>query len=383
MSKRGAGPAIRLRGVRHNNLKNFNLDLPLGQLIVITGLSGSGKSSLAFDTLFAEGQRRYIETFSPYARQFFERMDKPQVDSIEGIPPAIAIEQRNTVRTTRSTVGTMTEICDYAKLIWFHLGRLHCRGCGKPVQKDSPQFVWDTVRLDSNNAAVLISFELPLTEKISIEETIALIARQGYQRVVVDGGVMRLEESPAKFKERPPASIEVIQDRVTLVPANRSRFIEACEQAYHFGKGRLSVCPVANGGRIEAAQARRFSNRLHCAACDIEYREPSAALFSFNHPLGACPECRGFGRTVAIDYNRAVPDRSKTLAEGAVKPWQTGQGAECQQDLMKFCRKRRVPVDVPVRELPGEMQDWLLYGDPDYGKDDEHQWPRAWYGVKG
>src|SRR5690349_11861202 len=146
MSESNSPPVIRLRGVRHNNLKNFDLDLPLHRLIVVTGLSGSGKSSLAFDTLYAEGQRRYIETFSPYARQFFDRMDKPQVDSVEGIPPAIAIEQRNAVRTTRSTVGTMTEICDYMKMLWPHISQLHCRQCGKPVRKDSPQRIWNTLR---------------------------------------------------------------------------------------------------------------------------------------------------------------------------------------------------------------------------------------------
>src|SRR5512137_2931118 len=161
-------PVIRLRGVRHNNLKNFDLDVPLNQFVVITGLSGSGKSSLAFDTLFAEGQRRYIETFSPYARQFFDRMDKPQVDSIEGIPPAIAIEQRNAVRTTRSTVGTMTEICDYMKLLWPQIAQLHCRECRQPVRKDSPQDIWQTLfnlEIGARNAESLITFDLPLSEK--------------------------------------------------------------------------------------------------------------------------------------------------------------------------------------------------------------------------
>src|SRR2546422_3303468 len=168
MAKAVHNAFIRLRGVRHNNLKNFDLDLPAGKLIAITGLSGSGKSSLAFDTLFAEGQRRYIETFSPYARQFFDRMDKPQVDSIEGIPPAIAIEQRNSVRTTRSTVGTMTEICDYMKMLWPHVARLHCRHCGRPVQKESPQAIWQTLLAGDQLAAgeVLITFDLPLSEKL-------------------------------------------------------------------------------------------------------------------------------------------------------------------------------------------------------------------------
>src|SRR2546422_9797582 len=186
MAKRRPAPAIRLKGVRHNNLKNFDLDLPVGKLIVITGLSGSGKSSLAFDTLFAEGQRRYIETFSPYARQFFDRMDKPQVDSIEGIPPAIAIEQRNSVKTTRSTVGTMTEICEYMKMLWPHIAQLHCRQCGEPVRKESPQQIWNIIsRQDASlrrsaaateaergrrSMELLITFDLPLTEKLSLEE---------------------------------------------------------------------------------------------------------------------------------------------------------------------------------------------------------------------
>src|SRR5213593_1533555 len=198
MVKRSAVPAIRLRGVRHNNLKNFDLDLPLNQLIVITGLSGSGKSSLAFDTLFAEGQRRYIETFSPYARQFFDRMDKPQVDSVEGIPPAIAIEQRNAVKTTRSTVGTMTEVCDYMKTLWPHIARLHCRNCGRPVRKDSPQQIWETVQnseFRSPTAEALVTFDLPLAEKLSLEDSIGLIAKQGYQRLLV----------PAVRKVDPPS----------------------------------------------------------------------------------------------------------------------------------------------------------------------------------
>src|SRR5258708_2176749 len=184
MLKSSVRSVIRLRGVRHNNLKNFDLDLPLNQLIVITGLSGSGKSSLAFDTLFAEGQRRYIETFSPYARQFFDRMDKPQVDSIEGIPPAIAIEQRNSVKTTRSTVGTMTEICDYMKVLGRRGARLPGRQWGRPVLKDSPQQIWQTLAGPPAGSEVVITFELPLTEKLSLDESLALVSRQGYQRLL-------------------------------------------------------------------------------------------------------------------------------------------------------------------------------------------------------
>jgi excinuclease ABC subunit A len=420
---------IRLRGVRHNNLKNFDLDLPLNQLIVITGLSGSGKSSLAFDTLFAEGQRRYIETFSPYARQFFDRMDKPRVDSVEGIPPAIAIEQRNAVKTTRSTVGTMTEICDHMKTLWPQIAQLHCRNCGRPVRKDSPQRIWEAVQQSdfrTSNSEAIVSFELPLAEKLSLEESIGLVTKQGYQRLLVpgrgDGGqtsplpplvlneasapwgktqskqpstaargadfeIVRADEAVKRLNEIHPKFLTVVQDRIKVAPENRSRFVEACEQAYHFGKGKLAV-HFPGGDAASSLQplirsTNRFSNRFHCAQCDIEYREPSTALFSFNHPLGACPACRGFGRIISIDYNLALPDRSKTLAEGVVKPWLGGQGVECQRDLMKFCKIRKAPTDVPFERLPKKWQDWVILGDPDYGKGPDHEWPRAWYGVKG
>jgi len=373
---------IRLRGVRHNNLKNFDLDLPTGKLIAITGLSGSGKSSLAFDTLFAEGQRRYIETFSPYARQFFDRMDKPQVDRIEGIPPAIAIEQRNAVKTTRSTVGTMTELCEYMKLLWPHLAQLYCRGCGKPVRKDSSQTIWEKTRqLVGAKEEVLLAFDVPLSEKLSLDESLALVVKQGYQRLLCAGEVLRIEEAGSRLHQKAARLLTVIQDRLRLTPENRARFTEACEQAYHFGKGRLAVHKVEASDR--ATLLCKFSNSFHCADCDIEYRQPVTAMFSFNNPVGACTACRGFGRIITIDYNRAIPDRAKTLAGGVVKPWQTGHGMESQQDLMKFCRTRKVPTDVPFEKLSRQWQDWVIEGDPGYGKDARHEWPHAWYGVKG
>ncbi|HVR35384.1 MAG TPA: excinuclease ABC subunit A, partial [Methylomirabilota bacterium] len=408
MPKTSALPAIRLRGVRHNNLKGFDLDLPLNRLIVITGLSGSGKSSLAFDTLFAEGQRRYIETFSPYARQFFDRMDKPRVDSIEGIPPAIAIEQRNTVKSTRSTVGTMTEVCDHMKLLWPELAVLHCRQCGRPVRKETPRQVWETVTKSRGEAGVaglgkrqeerelvlhealdwpsgpevLITFDLPLSDKLGLEESLALIARQGYQRLMWEGEPLRVDEAGARLAGSAPTHLRIIQDRLRPAPEQRARFIEACEQAYHFGKGALTVHAV-EGPPFRITDSRRFSNRFHCASCDVDYREPTPALFSFNHPLGACPACRGFGRIIHIDYDLAIPDRGRTLAGGAVKPWQTGLSRECQTDLMKFCRKRGVATDVPFQDLPVKWQEWVIQGDADYGKDAAHEWPKAWYGVRG
>jgi excinuclease ABC subunit A len=392
MLKSSARPAIRLRGVRHNNLKNFDLDLPLNQFVVITGLSGSGKSSLAFDTLFAEGQRRYIETFSPYARQFFDRMDKPQVDSIEGIPPAIAIEQRNAVKTTRSTVGTMTEICDYMKMLWPHVAQLHCRQCGQPVRKDSPQQIWQALQAGEQQQPaadeVLITFELPLSEKLSLEESLALVAKQGYQRLLLDDQILQLEDVPSRITDHASriTSLTIIQDRLRLTEASRARFVEACEQAYHFGKGKLAIHSLVTSGSDSKLKTRRpqlFSNRRHCAECDIAYREPSPALFSFNHPVGACPTCRGFGRTISIDYDLVLPDRSRTLAQGVVRPWQTGLGAECQDDLLRSCGKFHVPTDIPFNRLPRKWQDFVIEGEPDYGNDEAHEWPRAWYGVKG
>ena len=410
MSKPPPANLIRLRGVRHNNLKGFDLDLPLGKLIVVTGLSGSGKSSLAFETLFAEGQRRYIETFSPYARQFFDRMDKPAVDSIEGIPPAIAIEQRNAVRSTRSTVGTMTEICDHLKVLWPHLATLHCRQCGQPVAKESPQRVWDKLKsaVSSQQSECLVTFDLALSEKLSLKESLDLIAKQGYQRLLVNGEVMRIEDTASHSAFRTPhAALTVLQDRLKLTAAHRARFIEACEQAYHFGKGRLTVRFVGKGGegveevkglRVEAAPSGApsstlqrfnastlsFSNKFHCAQCDLDYRPPSPALFSFNNPVGACPTCKGFGRIIGIDYALALPDHSLTLSGGAVRPWRTGTGAESLADMAKFCKKLRVPMDVPFRDLSAEHQSWVIEGDPGYDSTDPaNSWPKKWYGVKG
>jgi excinuclease ABC subunit A len=396
MTKPVERPAIRLRGVRHNNLKNFDLDVPLGQLTVVTGLSGSGKSSLAFDTLFAEGQRRYIETFSPYARQFFDRMDKPQVDRIEGIPPAIAIEQRNSVRSTRSTVGTMTELCDYMKLLWPHLARLHCRQCGRLVRKEPPQVVWETMIADrglriadlpESGRELLITFDLPLSEKLSLAESLALVTRQGYQRLLLDGEVIRVEELESRRGRRKLPALTLVQDRVRVAPTHRARFVEACEQAYHFGKGKIAVYRLEGAGanpQSAIANPQFFSAGFHCARCDLDYREPTPALFSFNHPIGACPACKGFGRIISIDYSLAIPDRSKTLAEGCVKPWQSGMSAECQADLMKFCRASDIRTDVPFQKLSQRTQDWVIHGDADYDPNDpEHSWPRAWYGVKG
>ncbi len=439
MPKATGTSAIRIRGARQNNLKNLSLDIPSRKLVVITGLSGSGKSSLAFDTLFAEGQRRYVETFSPYARQFFDRMDKPAVDSIEGIPPAIAIEQRNAVRSTRSTVGTMTEVCDYMKVLWPYVSTLHCRKCGEPVRKDSPHTIWEKLTktevmpdagyrmpdgegvspfaaasLNDQPSALghqasgigyqesgvrnqasefLITFDLALSDKLAIAEQLALVAKQGFQRLLIDGQIVRIEDAlpliqnpESGIGDRSNHGLTVVQDRIKLATANRSRFHEACEQAFHFGHGKLAIHGIAPGSSPSAlglGSPSLFSSRFHCAACDLDYREPSPALFSFNHPVGACPECKGFGRVITIDYDLAIPDRSKSLVDGAVKPWQTGVSADCQTDMMNAAAKKKCPTKTPFRDLSEKWQRWVIDGDPGYDKDKKHERPQAWYGVKG
>ena len=383
MPRKATSDVIRLCGVRHNNLKNLDLDLPKGRLIVFTGLSGSGKSSLAFDTLFAEGQRRYVETFSPYVRQFFDRMDKPQVDRIDGIPPAIALGQRNTVRTTRSTIGTMTEICDHMKHLWTHLARCHCDRCGSLVTRDEPLAIWEAVSA-SQADELLVTFDVPLAKKISVEESLQFIGKQGYQRILDPTvkprrgnlpEVLRVDEAAKRLVKRKLTALAVVQDRVRLAKRNRARFLEAVEQAYQFGKGHLAV-------HSDGAAPKRFSRQFHCAACDIEYRDPSPSLFSFNNPIGACLECRGFGRIISIDYRLALPDLSLSIADGVVKPWQTKTGAECQRDMMRAAKRDGIPTDVPFRKLPRKIQDWVIHGEPDYGKPGR-SWPNAWYGVAG
>jgi excinuclease ABC subunit A len=350
---------LRIRGARQNNLKNLDLDLPLNELIVVTGVSGSGKSSLAFDTVYAEGQRRYVETFSPYARQFLDRMDKPRVDRIEGIPPAIAIDQTNPVRTSRSTVGTMTELNDHLKLLFARATQLYCRGCGQPVRRDSPDSIVAALlaRVGADAPRALVTFTIEVPENFTTDEIEQLLAQQGYTRLHAREG----------------RYLEVIQDRVRLDVSQRARLVEALEAALRHGRGKVSVHVLDEAGN--AGLPRRFSNGLHCADCDIHYQEPTPNHFSFNSPIGACETCRGFGRTLGIDYDLVIPDGARTLADGAVKPWQTESYLECQGDLMRFARKRGIPVDVPWKDLTRKQQRWVLDGEGDW--DDG-----VWYGAK-
>ena len=350
------GDAIVIRGARQNNLKNLSLAIPTGELVVVTGVSGSGKSSLVFDTLYAEGQRRYVETFSPYARQFLDRMDKPQVDAVEGIPPAIAIDQTNPVRTSRSTVGTMTELNDHLKLLFARGAKLHCRGCGKPVARDTPSSVFEDLQ-KLGEARITVTFPVPVPKNFSEKEIEDLLQRQGYTRL------------HSKSKDL----LEVTQDRIRL-PAERARVVEALEAALRFGQGRVNVYP-------EGKDVLRYSADLHCADCDIHYAEPTPAMFSFNSPLGACDACRGFGRVIGVDFGLVVPDESKTLREGAVRTWQTASFKECQDDLAKYAKKRGIPLDTPWRELTDQQKLWVLEGEPEW-VNWKKSWPGIWYGVR-
>ena len=374
---------IRIRGARQNNLKNLDLDIPLNELVVVTGVSGSGKSSLVFDTLYAEGQRRYVETFSPYARQFLDRMDKPQVDAIGGIPPAIAIDQTNPVRTSRSTVGTMTELNDHLKLLFARTATLFCQRCGEPVRRDSPETIHRDLLARAEAAGdprLLVTFPVEVPANFTPAEVRALLEKQGYTRFIepppaAAPAAARSGKRGRKPAASPAATFEVVQDRLRAVRAERGRILEALETALRVGRGKVNIRVVDESDPPNTLATWRYSSGLHCAECDLSYQDPTPSLFSFNSPLGACETCRGFGRVIGVDYGLVVPDDSKSLRGGAIKPWQTQSYAECQQDLEKFARKRGVPLDTPWRDLSAEQRRWVLDGEGDWNKG-------VWYGAK-
>jgi len=356
-----ANEFIRLRGARQNNLKNLDVELPLGALTVVTGPSGSGKSSLAFDTVYAEGQRRYVETFSPYARQFLDRMDKPAVDAIEGIPPAIAIDQTNPVKSSRSTVGTMTELNDHLKLLFARASRLFCQGCGREVRRERSEDIVAALIERGDGVRAVIAFDIELSGDVAADKVRAELDRQGYSRVeAVDENTLR-----------------VTQDRVRLEPDRRDRIAEAVEAALRASRGHVSVMPLDDDRK--PTDHWRFSEGLHCPDCDRDYTAPIPNSFSFNSPMGACDECRGFGRVMGIDYRLVIPDERKSLADGAIKPWQTDSYIECQRDLVRHCRKAGVPTDVPWKKLRKADRNWVVQGDEDWSW---HSHRGGWYGVQ-
>ncbi|RTZ39171.1 excinuclease ABC subunit A [Candidimonas sp. SYP-B2681] len=379
---------IRIFGARQNNLKNLDISINTGELLVLTGVSGSGKSSLAFDTLYAEGQRRYVETFSPYARQFLDRMDKPQVDRIEGILPAIAIDQVNPVRNSRSTVGTMTELNDHLKLLYARLGRLFCQCCGTQVLRDSAESIQQqlAVRTQPGDPRLVVSFPIVIPANFTEEEVRGFLDQQGYTRIHHEESRMQAPPATkAKGKTQRAGKAEklrvlyVVQDRFRFGTADLQRVMEALDAALKQGDGHIAIYALAESSDEETVW--RFSNRLHCAHCDIEYTTPLPSNFSFNSPLGACESCRGFGRVMGIDYGLVVPDEKKTLRGGAIKPWQTASYKECQAEMEQYAPAAGIRLDTPWEALNEQEKRWVIDGTPDW-RGGQSAWKTQWYGAQ-
>jgi excinuclease ABC subunit A len=350
--------AIRVQGARQHNLKNVTVEIPCNSFTVVTGVSGSGKSSLAFDTIYAEGQRRYIETFSPYARQFMDRMDRPAVESVTGIPPAVAIDRKAPVRTSRSTVGTMTGLTDYFKLLYARMGVLHCRRCGKPVRPDTAESAWRRIEKTPNGTEMIITFRYE-TNGTPVDKVRATLGALGFTRLWKDGHLQRIEDWSG-------GPLVVVSDRLRFSQALRSRVIDSLEQAFSYGNGRAEI-------RMPPDRVIPISTRMECPDCNLSYREPPEGLFSFNSPIGACETCRGFGRLIDVDMDLVIPDRSVSIEDGAVKPWGDGTGKIWREyrDLIEFCLRSGIPTDVPFDHLSESQQQAVIEGTPDY------------YGIRG
>ena len=340
---------ITLRGVRVHNLKNIDLDIPLYKLIVVTGVSGSGKSSLAFDTLYAEGQRRYIESLSAYARQFLERMDKPDADLIEGITPAIAIQQKAATKNPRSTVATVTEIHDFLRVLFARIGTVHCLECGQPVRRDTIDAVVETLFRLPARSRVTISFSWPL------EKGTALLKKEGFFRIIKKGEVLELEKSHLPKK----GNLDVFVDQLTLNREDRERLVDSLEMAFKKGGGRIKVS-------AEDGQKFLFSDKLECKTDGIVYEEPFPNLFSFNSPQGACPECHGFGDLAVLDETKIIPNTNKSLEDGAVEPWTKPVSRWWMKGLLREAKKRGIPTHLPYRSLKPDQQRFVMEGGGKY-----------------
>jgi excinuclease ABC subunit A len=345
--------SITLRGVKVHNLKGIDLDIPLNRLIVVTGVSGSGKSSLAFDTLYAEGQRRYIESLSSYARQFLERMDKPDAEAIEGIPPAIAIQQKGAAKNPRSTVATVTEIFDFLRVLFARIGTVHCLQCGRPVLRETIDSMIADLAKEPRGTRAFVTFSWPRERKL------AALKKDGFTRAVDAGAVVDLD---AAAKGSCP--LDVLVDRITLGVDERERLTDSLEMALKKGEGRALV-------RTEDGRELRFSEKLECKVCRLQAEDPYPNLFSFNSPHGACPECHGFGDLAVVDEDKVIPDRTKTLEQGAVEPWTKPLSKGMQKELLAEARRRKIPTNVPFGDLREDHQRFVLDGGDGY------------YGVKG
>ncbi len=380
---------IQIRGARQHNLQNLDLDILTGELTVVTGPSGSGKSSLVFDTLYAEGQRRYVETFSAYARQFLDRMDKPAVDKVDGVPPAIAIDQTNPVRSSRSTVGTMTEINDHLKLLFARAGNLFDRVTAQPVRHDTPQTVYAqlvALAAAAGDPRLVVTFPVELPADTSQDDVTQWLSVSGYTRVQAEREVEVTVDATAKAKDSKEKNagtatqrrkqLDVVADRFRIAGAERVRVLEAIETALKRGSGRISVYALRKEG--EAPQIWKFSTGLHCPDSNLRYADPIPSAFSFNSAVGACDACRGFGRVIGVDYNLVIPNDKLTLRSGAIKPMQTPAWQEAQDDLMRHAEDAGIPRDTPWNKMRPEHQKWVIEGSPNWNG----KWNQHWFGVK-
>ncbi|MEO5987392.1 MAG: excinuclease ABC subunit UvrA, partial [Candidatus Eisenbacteria bacterium] len=346
--------AIRILGARQHNLRNFDLEIPRGRLTVVTGVSGSGKSSLAFDTLYAEGQRRYVESVSTYAKQFLDRLPRPDVDAIHGLTPAVAIQQVAPARSARSTVGTATEIHDYLRLMFARLGTVHCGKCGEVVAADSPQTIAREADNWNDGEMLLILARVTLSTRIAWVEQAGNLMRAGYTRAMIDGVVTPLDPLPRLPKST--TSLAVVIDRFTWHADEGERLAESCEAAFRRGEGRLELVLGEQG-------PQRRSERWECANCGEPAMRPEPALFSFNSPLGVCPTCRGFGDVLRFSSDLIVPDENKSIAEGALAPWAGSWRSVAWPRLQKLSTEQGVPLDRPWKKLTAMQQELLLNGD--------------------
>lgn len=399
--------AIVVDGARVHNLKNLTVQIPLHSLTVVTGVSGSGKSSLAFDTLYAEGQRRYVTSLSAYARQFLDRIDRPDVDDIRGLCPALAIRQKNYSRNPRSTVGTVTEINDYLRLLYARVGTTYCHSCGRRIEQDSPEMIADFVMSLPPETRLYICMHLDLSRDLhpererlarrpavrrqpsmpqtglSPERRLAMmlpgLQQQGFLRLLIGSQLVELSEAVRVLQSSASKEVHIVIDRLLVRPDMRKRLVDSSEVCGREADGRVEILlpnenPAATEKMLEseyphvrwmnhpAGPLIMFSERFECQTCHISYEKPEPRLFSFNNPFGACPKCQGFGNTITLDMNLVIPDKSRSLGEGAIIPWTKPRYQSFQTKLLQYAEREGISMDIPWEDLSDSERESIING---------------------